>query len=93
MPDALKSVASANSGAEADLICSRLLEEGDIHAISQRNIGGPEWGSSGGQTIFVDEKDFERAQEILSSQPFSDDELSRLSEEAGREAVDRGDLP
>jgi hypothetical protein len=93
MPDALKSVASARSGAEAELICGRLLEEGGIHAIAQRNIGGPEWGGSGGQTVFVDEQDFERAREILGAQPVSDDELTRLSEEAGREAAERGDLP
>jgi hypothetical protein len=93
MPDALKSVASARSGAEAELICSRLLDEGGIHAIAQRNIGGPEWGGSGGQTVFVDEQDFERAQEILGTQPVSDEELARLSEEAGREAAERGDLP
>ena len=69
------------------MICSRLLAEAGIHAVCQSNIGGPEWGASGSRTVFVDAKDLARALEVLATDtpPFSDEELARLSEEAGRE--------
>jgi hypothetical protein len=68
------------------MVCDRLLAEG-IHSISQRTIGGPEWGFSGARNVMVDAKDLDRAREVLDSDEaaFSDDELARLSEEAGRE--------
>jgi Putative prokaryotic signal transducing protein len=86
MPDELKSVTTVSSEAEAEMVCDRLLAEG-IHAISQRTIGGPEWGFSGARNVMVDAKDLDRAREVLDSDEaaFSDDELARLSEEAGRE--------
>jgi hypothetical protein len=87
MPDALRSVTTVGSEAEAEMVCERLLAEG-IHAISQRTIGGPEWGSSGSRNVMVDAKDLGRARAVLASEEgtFSDEELTRLSEEAGREA-------
>ena len=86
MPDALRSVATVGSEPEAELVCDRLLAEG-IHAISQRTIGSVEWGSSGSRTVMVDAKDLDRARAVLASEEgsFSDEELARLSEEAGRE--------
>lgn len=89
MPEPLQSVAGAGNQAEAELICSRLLEAG-IHAISQRNFGGPEFGGSGSRTVFVDERDAVRAREILATdeEPVNEDELARLSEEAGRKALE-----
>jgi hypothetical protein len=85
MSDELKVVASAANEAEAQMICGRLLGAG-IHAISQRNIGGPEWGASGARSVFVNEADVERARATLEADEgaFSDEELTRLSEEAGR---------
>jgi hypothetical protein len=90
MPDALRSVTTASNQAEAELICSRLLQEAGIHAIAQRNYGGPQMGGSGGRTVFVNAKDLERARQVLDTElpPFSDEELARLSEEAGREAAE-----
>ncbi len=90
MPDELKSVTTVGSEAEAEMVCDRLLAEG-IHAISQRTIGGPEWGYSGARVVLVDAKDLDRARAVLASEEgaFSDEELARLSEEAGREAGER----
>jgi hypothetical protein len=87
MPEALRSVITVSSEAEAELVSERLLAEG-IHAISQRTIGGPEWGSSGARSVMVDAKDLDRARAVLAAEEgtFSDEELTRLSEEAGREA-------
>ena len=90
MPDALKIVTSVASEPEAQLIIERLKAAG-ISAIAQRTIGGPQWGFSGAQDVFVDEDDLERAHELLASEEgsFSDEELGRLSEEAVQHEVPR----
>ena len=56
MSGALKIVATVANEAEAEMVCGRLSDAG-IHAISQRTIGGPEWGWSGGRYVYVDEAD------------------------------------
>lgn len=85
MPDELKSVTTVTSFPEAELVRERLQAAG-IQAISQRTIGGPEWGFSGAHNVFVDARDLERAREVLKANEgsFSDEELGRLSDEAGR---------
>lgn len=90
MPDELKVVTTVTSEAEAELILERLLEA-DIHAVAQRTIGGPEWGSSGARDVYVSEGELDRARAVLAADEgeFSDEELGRLSEEAGREADER----
>ena len=87
MPDALESVASARSRAEAEMIAERLRQQG-ISSVIQRSIGGPQWGDSGSQTVYVDRQDGVRARELLAvdADDFSDEELTRLSEQAAREA-------
>ena len=84
MSDELRSLTTVGSEAEAEMVCDRLLADG-IHAITQRTIGGPEWGSSGARAVMVDAKDLDRAKALLASEEgaFSDEELTRLSEEAG----------
>ncbi len=86
MPEPLRLLRQAATAPEAQIIESRLREAG-IEAIAQRSIGGPEWGLSGAQTVYVQDADLARAQEVLAAdeQPIDDDELARLSEEAGRE--------
>ena len=61
---ALKVVATAANGPEADLIRQRLADAG-ISAISQRTIGGPEWGVSGAQYVYVEAAQLELARQIL----------------------------
>jgi hypothetical protein len=73
-------VAGAASHAEAELICSQLLDAG-IPAEIQRSIGGPEWGESGGQYIKVAPANVDRAQELLASfQGISEAELLQAAE-------------
>jgi len=86
MSDELKVVMTVSSEAEAAMVCERLLEAG-IHALYQRTIGGPEWGASGARDVFVMERDLDRARETLKADEsgVSDEELARLSDEAGRE--------
>ena len=85
MAEDLKVVATAANEAEAEMIRDRLLSEG-VQAISQRTIGGPEWGGSGARSVYVNETDLDRARAVLGANEgaFSEDELARLSEEAGR---------
>jgi hypothetical protein len=94
MPDALKIVTSVTSEPEGELIVERLKEAG-ISAISQRTIGGPEYGFSGARNVFVDAQDLERAREVLAADEgsFSDEELGRLSEEAVEEDQDPSSKP
>jgi regulator of sirC expression with transglutaminase-like and TPR domain len=86
MSDELKIVTTVASEAEAELVRER-LSAADIQAISQRTIGGPEWGFSGARDVFVSARDLDRAHEVLKADEgsFSDDELARLSDEAGRQ--------
>jgi hypothetical protein len=57
--------ATAANGPEADLISQRLAEAG-IGAISQRAIGGVEWGLSGARYIYVQARHLERARRLLA---------------------------
>jgi len=89
MSDELEIVTTVSSEAEAEMVIDRLLAA-DIHALAQRTIGGPQWGPSGVRSVFVDAKDVQRARELLASDEgaFSDEELARLSDEAGRDATE-----
>jgi Putative prokaryotic signal transducing protein len=82
----LEIVTTVSSEPEAEMVRDRLLAA-DIHAISQRTIGGPEWGYSGARNVMVDAKDLDRARAVLGADEaaFSDEELARLSDEAGGE--------
>jgi len=84
----LKIVTSVSSEPEAEMVCARLAEAG-IQAMPQRSTGGPTWGISGARDVYVDEQDLDRAHEVLKADEgsFSDEELARLSDEAGREAA------
>lgn len=90
MPDDLKIVTTVSSEAEAELVRQR-LSAADIQTILQRTIGGPEWGSSGARNVFVDARDLDRARAVLKADEgsFSDEDLGRLSDEAGREPEER----
>jgi hypothetical protein len=84
----LKVVTSVSSEPEAALVSTRLSEAG-IQAISQRSIGGPEWGVSGARDVYVDEHDLVRAREVLTAdEDVSEDELADLSEAAPRPLKD-----
>ena len=63
-------------------MCQRLAEAG-IKATSQRAIGGPEWGTSGSQYVYVEKQQLERAREILAApSDISEDELAAMAEAA-----------
>jgi DNA-binding IclR family transcriptional regulator len=87
----LRPVAGAQNEPQAELIVQRLAAAG-ISAVSQLSSGNPEFGSSGGRTIYVEEADLERARAALADEEpaFTDDELAELSEQAARDARERG---
>jgi hypothetical protein len=58
-------VATAGNEAEADVISQR-LEAAAITAITQRAIGGPEWGASGSRYVYVRAADEARARDLLA---------------------------
>jgi hypothetical protein len=86
----LRPVAGARNEPEAELIVQQLQQAG-ISSVSQLSSGNPEFGSSGGRTIYVEEDEVERAREVLADaqSQISDEELARLSEEAAREGRER----
>jgi hypothetical protein len=86
-PGELKVIATAANQPEGELIVARLAQAG-ITAVEQRVSGNPEFGGGGWRYVYVQEGDLERARAVLAidQPPFSDEEIARLSEEAGREA-------
>jgi hypothetical protein len=77
----LRVVGAASSAPEAELMCQRLADVG-IHAIWQRAIGGPEWGISGRQYIYVRPDQAQRARETLEAgEGISEAELVEAEEE------------
>jgi hypothetical protein len=87
MSEELKIVTSVTNEAEAELICGRLRAAG-IPAMPRRVVGGGPWRPAGASDVLVKEGDWEQANALLSSdeEPISEEELARLSDEAGREA-------
>ncbi len=90
MAENLSIVTSVTTQQEAELICSRLAEAG-IRAMPRLSTGGGAWRGTGGCDVCVEEHTLERAREVLAADEgaISDEELARLSEEAGRQARER----
>jgi len=82
--DDLKSVTTANDEIQASLIVGRLSEAG-IRCVG--SSGGLRRGASGRRHVYVRAADLERARALLQEDEggFDEDELARLSEEAGKE--------
>jgi hypothetical protein len=86
--DELKIVTTTSTAGEADIVVGRLREDG-IRAIPRSATGyGSRRGWNGSCDVLVSERDLERARELLKADEgaFSDEELTRLSEQAAREA-------
>ena len=86
MSEEPKIVTTVGNEAEAEMVAERLSEAGIEHS-SRVASGGIRLGAAAARDVYVQAKDFDRAVEILKTdEGFSDDELARLSEQAGREA-------
>jgi Putative prokaryotic signal transducing protein len=85
----LKVLTTASSPVKQTLLLARLSDAG-IPCI--RGAGGARVALGSGHDILVEEEDMARAREVLKEddEGFDEEELARLSEEAGRQA---GALP
>lgn len=78
----LKIAASVSSEMEAVLVCGRLSNAG-IHSMQQcSGAGGRRWGVGGACDVYVDERDLDRAREVLNAEGVSEEELLREEERA-----------
>lgn len=88
MPDDLKILTTVGNEAEAEMVAERLSEAGIRH-MSRMAGGGIRLGAAAARDVYVDERDLARAREVLEAdEGFSDEELARLSEEAGKAPTD-----
>ncbi|MGO9488346.1 MAG: putative signal transducing protein [Solirubrobacteraceae bacterium] len=86
MSEEVKIVATVANEAEAEMVAERLSEAGIEH-MSRLASGGIRLGAAAARDVYVQAKDLDRALEVLKiDEGFSDEELARLSEQAGREA-------
>lgn len=87
----LKVLATASSPVEQSLLLARLSDAGTQ---GMGGAGGARAAFGSGRDILVEEEDLARAREVLKEEDegFDEEELARLSEEAGREAAG-GDGP
>lgn len=81
MVSMLKIATSVSNEPEAQLVCSRLSAAG-VHSMLQRSgAGGARGlGAGGACDVYVEEADLERARELLSTEPVSEEELIREEE-------------
>ena len=86
MAEELKVLRTVANEAEGEMVAERLSEAGIEH-MSRVASGGIRLGAAAARDVYVHAEDYDRARETLKSdEGFSDDELTRLSEQAGREA-------
>ncbi|MGD0197395.1 MAG: hypothetical protein ABSC56_05760 [Solirubrobacteraceae bacterium] len=79
----LVAVAHASNEPEAAVIRAQLTEA-HIPSVT-KGPRTPQLGASGACAIYVEDRLAEQALAILATPEFSDEELARLSDEAGRE--------
>jgi uncharacterized protein YaaQ len=87
MPDDLKIVTTVSNQAEAEMVAERLSEAGIRH-MSRTASGGIRLGAAAARDVYVEEQDLDRAREVLKVGGVSEEELARLSDEAGEAASD-----
>jgi putative signal transducing protein len=83
----LRVLTTASSPVEQSLLLARLSDAG-IRCM--RGAGGARAALGSGRDILVEEEDLTRAEEILKEddEGFDEEELARLSEEAGRQTAE-----
>jgi Putative prokaryotic signal transducing protein len=88
MSDDLRIVTTVSNEAEAEMVAERLSEAGIRH-MARMAGGGIRLGAAAARDVYVEERDLDRAREVLKvDEGFSDEELARLSDEAGKAALD-----
>jgi len=81
-------VTTASNEAEAEMVAERLSAAGIRH-MARMASGGIRLGAAAARDVYVDAQDLDRAREVLKvDEGFSEEELARLSDEAGEAALD-----
>ncbi len=91
MSDDPKIVTTVSNEAEAEMVAERLSEAGIRH-MSRPASGGIRLGAAAARDVYVEAQDLDRAREVLKvDEGFSEEELARMSDEAGEAA--QGETP
>ena len=86
MPDELKIVTTVSNEGKAEMVCESLSESG-IRSVPQMSSGNIRLGAAAPLDVYVEEQHYDRAFEVLNAAVPSDEELARLSHEAGEESA------
>ncbi len=87
-PDEPKLLTTVENEAEAEMVAERLSEAGIRFSVRMAS-GGIRLGPAAARDVYVQEQDLDRAKETLAvDEGFSEEELARLSDEAGEAALD-----
>jgi Putative prokaryotic signal transducing protein len=88
MSEDLRIVTTVSNEAEAKMVAERLSEAGIRH-MARMASGGIRLGAAAARDVYVEAQDLDRAREVLKvDEGFSEEELARLSDEAGEAALD-----
>lgn len=88
MAEELKIVTTVSNETEAEMVSERLSEAGIRFSVRLAS-GGIRLGAAAARDVYVEEQALDQAREVLSvDEGFSDEELARLSDEAGKQARD-----
>src|SRR3954452_11554208 len=82
MTSELKVVTTVSNQAEAEMVCESLSEAG-IRSMPQMSSGNIRLGAAAPLDVYVEQHDFDKALAVLNAAVPSDEELTRLSDEAG----------
>jgi superfamily II helicase len=82
MSNESKIVATVRTEAEAEMVCESLSEAG-IRSKAQMSGESIGLGAAASRDVYVDEQDYDKALEVLNAAVPSEEELARLSDEAG----------
>jgi len=82
MSDEPKRVTTVGNEAEAEMVREALSEAG-IRCSLQMSSEGIRLGAAASRDVYVEEQDYDKALEVLNAAAPSEEELARLSDEAG----------
>jgi hypothetical protein len=86
MPDELKIVTTVSNEAEAEMVCES-LSEAAIRSVPRMSSGNIRLGAAAPLHVYVEEQHYDRALEVLNAAVPCDEELARLSHEAGERSA------
>jgi hypothetical protein len=83
MSDEFKIVTTVSNEAEAEMVRESLSDAG-IRSMAQMSSEGIRLGAAASRDVYVEEQDYDKALQVLNAAVPSEEELARLSDEAGK---------